>query len=150
MKALALDIGEKRTGIASGDTDTRIALPVCVLNTHDILSGSADFKRLVQEVEPEFLVVGLPVSLDAQENRQAQQVRKIAENIAKTLDLPLIYQDERLSSAQARRYFREAGYTEKEMRGRIDMVAASLILQTYLDACISDPSGDARSERFPH
>jgi len=143
MRVLALDIGEKRIGIAHGDTVTKIAMPISTIDTREALSGSKHFRDLIQEYEPELLVAGLPISLDGQENSQAQRVREIAEFIAKMVELPLFYQDERLSSVEAKRYLRERGCTQREMRGRIDMVAASLILQTYLDSSQIEHPGDA-------
>ena len=131
MKVLALDIGEKRIGIACGDTVEAVALPLSTLQTADVLSGAAKFRAIIEEYEPGLLVIGLPVSLDGTEQQQAKKVRQVAEQIAKTLDLPLIYQDERLSSSEARRLLRESGCTEREMRGKIDMLAAAIFLQAY-------------------
>jgi putative Holliday junction resolvase len=134
LRVLALDIGEKRVGIAAGDTDAKIAIPISVLNASDVLDHGKAFKNLVEDNEPELLLVGLPLSLSGEENQQTQQVRHCAQSIATKLDLPLAFQDERLSSIEAKRYLREAGCTEKEMRGKIDKIAASLILQAYFDA----------------
>jgi len=145
VKVLAFDIGEKRIGVASGDTSARIAFPVGVFETADLLSNSTVLQRLTEDHEPELLVVGLPISLNAQENQQVKRVKEVAESIAEQLGLPLVYQDERLTSVEAKRYFREAGYTEKEMRGKIDMIAASLILQAHLDTYQNDHPGDAQS-----
>jgi len=138
MKILALDIGEKRTGVAWGDTVSKIAIPISTLNTADILARPEKLRAVAAEHEAEVLLVGLPVSLDGQENSQAIQVRKQAEMIAQKLALPLVFQDERLSSAEAKRYLREAGCTERQMRGKIDMIAASLVLRTYLDSVLID------------
>jgi putative Holliday junction resolvase len=134
VKLLALDIGEKRIGVAAGDTDAGIALPVTTVSAREVFSGAASFKRLLADYEPELLVVGLPLSLDGSEQAQALRVRKAAERIAAACDLPVVYQDERLSSVEARRTLREAGCTQREMRGKIDMIAASLVLEAYLDA----------------
>jgi len=145
MKVLALDIGEKRIGVACGDTAARVALPVCVLDAGEVLSNSKRFRNLMEEHEPELLVVGLPISLDGTLNHQAERVKQLAERIGAFWDLPLAYQDERLSSVEAKRYLRDAGCTERDMRGKIDMLAASLILQAYLDANVSDSLENACS-----
>lgn len=145
MKVLALDIGEKRVGVAWGDTDTRIALPICVIEASDALSNSARFQSIIEDHRPELLVVGLPISLDGQENYQAEQVKQVAERIAETLCVPLVYQDERLTSTEAKRYLRKAGCTEREMRGKIDMLAASIILQAYLDSYQNERLGAIRN-----
>ena len=138
MKILALDIGEKRTGVACGDTVSKIAIPTSTLNTADILKNPERLRAVAEEHEAELLLVGLPVSLDGQENSQAKRIRELAEAVAQILALPLVFQDERLSSAEAKRYLREAGYTERQMRGKIDMIAASLVLRTYLDSVLID------------
>jgi putative Holliday junction resolvase len=131
-------MGEKRVGIATGDTDSKIAFPVSTISTEEVLANSPMFRRLIEDYEPELLVVGLPLSLDGSENQQARRVRVLAEGIAERTGIPLVYQDERLSSSEARRSLREAGCTEREMRGKIDTVAASFILRAYLEAVSSE------------
>ena len=65
---------------------------------------------------------------------QAERVEAQAQKIADALDLPLYFEDERLSSAEAKRILREQGLSEKQMRGKVDMIAASLFLQSWLDS----------------
>ena len=134
MRILALDIGEKRIGIASADSSTKIATPICVLPTAEVLAVAHSFQKIIQDHQPELLLVGLPLSMDGQEHDQAQRVRTQAQRVADATGLPLRFYDERLTSAQAKRYLRENGFTERQMRGKIDMVAASLLLQAYIDA----------------
>jgi putative Holliday junction resolvase len=69
-----------------------------------------------------------------EEGPQAERVRAVAERIAAATGLPLEFEDERLSSVEAKRILREQGLSEKSMRGKVDMVAASLFLQAWLDA----------------
>jgi len=144
MKILALDIGEKRTGVACGDTESRIAIPISTFNTVEIRKNPEKLKAIAEEHETELLLVGLPISLDGQENYQAKLVRQHAETVAQKLSLPLIFWDERLSSAEAKRYLREVGYTEREMRGKIDMLAASLVLRAFLESRTVDDLENAR------
>ena len=75
-----------------------------------------------------------PLSLNGEKGPQAQRIEEQAVRIAKTLDLPLEFCDERLSSAEAKRALREGGHSEKSMRGKVDMIAASIFLQSWLDA----------------
>ena len=79
------------------------------------------------------LVCGCPKTLSGAEGPQSRRVMEQARTIAQACGLPLEFVDERLSSAEARRILRQEGYSEKSMRGRVDMVAASLFLQTWLD-----------------
>ncbi|MDR3053059.1 MAG: Holliday junction resolvase RuvX [Coriobacteriales bacterium] len=133
MRILALDIGEKRTGVAISDASGRVASPVDVLDTVDVLAQAPRFRRVIEDYEPGLLLCGVPLSLDGEANMQALRTQALAQQIAQQLGLPLAFQDERLSSQEARRILRESGHSERSMRGKVDMIAASLFLQTYLD-----------------
>lgn len=130
---MALDIGEKRVGVAVCDPGERVASPVCVLPAAEVESAAAPFRRLLDDWQPELLLCGLPVTLAGEEGPQAQRVRAVAQAVAEAADLPLEFADERLSSVQAKRSLREKGYDQKAMKGKVDMIAASLFLQAWLD-----------------
>lgn len=134
QRIMALDIGEVRVGIAISDPTAKVASPLKVLPTVEVTSMAQSFRSLLEDYEPSVLLVGLPLSLDGSENAQAEQVRRVAASIQTTTELPLRFVDERFSSSEAKRILREQGYTERTMRGRIDMIAASLFLQAWLDA----------------
>ena len=130
---MALDIGRKRTGIAVSDDGGCVACPVKVLPSQEVASCARTFRTVLEDYEPELLVVGIPVSLDGWENDHAEWVRNQAAGISSKTGIPVDFQDERLSSAEAKRIMREQGLSEKDMRGKLDMIAASIFLQTYLD-----------------
>ncbi|WP_455136750.1 Holliday junction resolvase RuvX [Thermophilibacter sp.] len=134
MRALALDIGEVRVGVAVSDPAGRVASPVCVLPAAEVLSHARSFRRVLEDWEPELLVCGLPRTMAGEEGSQAARIKEQAQRIAASCGLPLEFADERLSSAEAKRILREQGLSERSMRGRVDMVAASLFLQSWLDA----------------
>lgn len=134
MRALALDIGEVRIGIAASDASGTIAVPVKVLPAAEVLGGARSFRYVLEDYEPDVLVCGRPKTLSGEDGPQAERVMAQAWQIAEACGLPLEFEDERLSSQEAKRILREEGYNEKSMRGRVDMVAASLFLQTWLDA----------------
>ncbi len=134
MRALALDIGEVRVGIAASDASGTLAFPVKVLPTQEVLGHAKTFCRVLEDYEPEVLVCGRPLTLAGEDGMQAARLTAQAECIAKSCGLPLEFADERLSSKEAKRILREEGRSEKEMRGMVDMVAASVFLQTWLDA----------------
>ncbi|HJB54899.1 Holliday junction resolvase RuvX [Olsenella sp. An188] len=134
MRVLALDIGEVRVGVAVSDPEGRVASPVCVLPAAEVLAHARSFRRVLEDWEPEVLLAGLPMTLAGEEGPQAQRIKDAAHRIAASCGLPLEFADERLSSAEAKRILREQGLTERGMRGRVDMVAASLFLQSWLDA----------------
>lgn len=134
MRVLALDIGEVRVGIAVSDPAGRVASPVTVLPAQEVLAHAVTFRRVLEDWEPELLVCGLPRTLAGEEGPQAGRVRAQAEKIARSCGLPLEFEDERLSSAEAKRILKEQGLSERAMRGKVDSVAAGLFLQSWLDA----------------
>ena len=130
---MALDLGEKRTGIAVSDSEEKVALPLVVLATHEVLNNTPAFKRLLSDYEVCRFVIGLPLSLDGTEHMQAKRIRAGAKQLEALYKLPVEFADERYSSAEAKLVLRQMGYSEKEMRGKTDKIAACIILQTWLD-----------------
>ncbi|MCI8468162.1 MAG: Holliday junction resolvase RuvX [Eggerthellaceae bacterium] len=133
MRIMALDIGEVRVGVAVSDPGERVASPVCVLQARDVADHAKPFRRVLEDWEPELLVCGLPLTLAGEEGPQAQRIRKVTSQVSAATGLPVTFVDERLSSAEAKRSLREKGYDERAMRGKVDMIAASLFLQAWLD-----------------
>lgn len=130
---MALDIGEVRVGVAVSDPAERVASPVCVLPANEVLGNAKSFRLLLEDWEPELLLCGLPLTMAGEEGPQAVRVRDCAQRIAAACGLPCEFADERLSSREAKRSLREKGYDERAMRGKVDMIAASLFLQAWLD-----------------
>ena len=125
MRIMALDIGETRVGVAVCDPGERVASPVCVLPAAEVLSCAKPFRRLLEDWEP--------YTLAGQEGPQAARIRAAADAVTKACGIPHEFADERLSSQEAKRSLREKGLSEREMRGKVDMIAASLFLQSWLD-----------------
>jgi putative Holliday junction resolvase len=134
VRILALDIGEKRIGVAVSDPTATVATPVTVLDAPKALGDGRELVRLVEDYEAELIVVGMPLSMDGSEGPQAKRVRHAAARLAGFLRIPVEFADERLSSAQASKAMQATGASTRDQRGRVDMVAASLFLQSYLDA----------------
>ncbi len=130
---MALDIGAARIGFAISDPAEAVATPLCVLSTSDVVNRNRTFLRLLEDWEPEYLVFGMPYSLSGKAGPQARAVKETAKRIASACKLPYTFVDERLSSQEAKRSLREKGMGEREMRGKIDMIAACLFLQAWLD-----------------
>lgn len=95
---------------------------------------SRTFRMIVEDHEPDVLVCGLPQTMAGEEGPQAERIRTVAERVARSCGLPLEFIDERLSSTEAKRILREQGLSEKQMRGKVDMISASLFLQAWLDS----------------
>ena len=134
MRIVALDIGEKRVGVAVSDPDERVASPVCVLPAEEVRANAKSFQRVLEDWDPGLLLCGLPMTLAGEEGPQAQRIRAFAADVTKTTGIPHEFADERLSSSEAKRSLREKGLSEKGMRGKVDMIAASIFLQAWLDA----------------
>ncbi len=131
---MALDMGEKRIGIALSDETQLLARSYEVLPR---TSRQADFARLAEIAQQEsvgFLVVGLPLTLDGEEGPLAPWVRDYTAALAERLQLPYTFWDETFTTKQASRSMRDRGTRAREQRGRVDAVAAAFILQDYLDA----------------
>ena len=143
MQALALDIGDARVGVACGSTRTGIAMPGCVRPAHEVFSHAPSFRRVVEDHEPDVLVVGRPLTMQGEPGPQAQKLTEIGQQIAQRLGLEVEFVDERLTSSEAKRILREQGLNEKQMRGKVDSVAASLFLQVWLDVKKNDTMGIA-------
>ena len=133
MRVLALDIGEVRVGVAVSDPGGRVASPVCVLPANEALAGARSFRVLLEDWEPELLLCGLPYTMAGVEGPQAARIREAAARISRACGIPHEFTDERLSSREAKRSLREKGLDERAMRGKVDMIAAGIFLQAWLD-----------------
>ena len=137
-RALGLDLGDARIGVAVSDDDRRLAVAVGTIHT----GAPADLKAiagLVTEHAATAVVVGLPLSLSGKRGPAAAKAEAFAEALRSTLGIPVELQDERLSTVEAERALREAGVSGKRRRRQVDEVAATVILQAWLDArCRTD------------
>lgn len=134
MRRLGLDIGERRIGVAVSDPSGRVATPLKVLDAGRLARDPRPLLLLIRDYEAEEIVVGLPLTLAGTEGPQAASVKATVRRLLASFDGPVVYHDERLSSAQAERAMAETGASERTRRGSVDMVAAAVLLQSYLDA----------------
>ena len=134
MRARALDIGEVRVGIAASDVTGTVASPVKVLPANEVLSLARPFRLVIEDYEPDVLVCGRPKTMSGEDGPQAEKLMAQALDLGNRLGIPVEFADERLSSSEAKRILREQGVSERNMRGKVDMIAASLFLQAWLDS----------------
>jgi len=134
MRILALDVGDKRIGVAISDPSQIIARSLKVIQRGSRQGDFAAVARLIEEYEVERVVVGHPRSLDGTIGEQAEKVEHYAAGLAEVLTVPVLLWDERFSTVSAERLMREAGSRGKKKRERVDAVAAAVILQDYLDS----------------
>lgn len=135
-RLLGLDVGARRIGVAV--SEGTIAVPLTII---EHVARADDLARIAEIVSREGaagIVVGLPVSLDGEEHEQARLTRKFAEQLAKEVGVPVIYEDELLSTADAEAELRTGALRQRPQRRRgarpADDHAAAVILQRYLDA----------------
>lgn len=133
MRTLGLDVGERRIGIAVSDPDGRMAFP---LGTHERRGGddAAALVALARREDAGRIVVGLPISLDGSQGPQAEVAAQFAERLKQGDGPEVVLWDERLSSREADHHLRAAGKRGREAKAQRDAIAASIILQSYLDS----------------
>ena len=134
VKTAAIDLGDVRTGLAFSDGLGVIAgraLTLTAKSREELIS------KLLSEINAEgasLIVVGLPLNMDGTEGPRAEKARAFAELLKKETALPVVLWDERSTSVTANRILSDAGKKKKKQRALVDAVAASVILQSYLDA----------------
>ena len=126
---VGIDYGQKRIGVAVSDLGRMIATPLSIVSSLDELD------RVIGERKIGGFVVGLPVQMNGQEGPQAQLTRAWAKKLEKKYQLPIFFWDERLTSAAADRFLIGQMDASRNKQKRLrDQIAASLILQSFLDA----------------
>jgi putative Holliday junction resolvase len=135
---LGFDFGEKRVGVAVGETQTGLAHPIATVAEEATEARFAAIARLVAEWRPRGFVVGLPRHADGGEHAVARLAGKFARRLQARFGLPVAFVDETLTSAEAASQRRESG---SRATGGLDAHAAAVILQSYLDANHPDTKG---------
>jgi len=131
LPLLALDLGARRIGVAVCDRGGRVCRGIGVLSRTD-RHWPEKVARLAREYGCGGVVVGLPRHMDGTEGAQAADARAAVAELAKTLALPIHWQDERLSSFEAEARLRAAGLSGKKLKERLDAEAAAVILEDFL------------------
>ncbi|MDZ7959463.1 MAG: Holliday junction resolvase RuvX [Aulosira sp. DedQUE10] len=134
ISALGLDFGSKRIGVAGCDGTGLIATGITTIERTSFAQDVEQLRQLVNQRQVQVLVIGLPYSMDGSLGFQARQVQKFAKRLAKALQLPVEYIDERLTSYQAEQLLKEEKRSPSRHKALIDRKAAALILQQWLDA----------------
>ncbi len=134
MKYLGLDVGNKRIGVAFGDSDLRLATPVDVIMRGSLEQDAQVLANLVREYDAAQLIVGLPRNMDNSQGEQAEAVIEYAQTIAERILVPIVFWDERLTTVEATKRAHETGARGKKSRRGIDALAAAVLLQDYLDS----------------
>jgi putative Holliday junction resolvase len=134
-RLLGIDPGTRRIGVAVSDEDRTLATPIEVVPR---TGNGTDHRRRIAAIAGEWeavgLVVGLPRHLDGREGTSAVFARAEGEALGDTTGLPVAFYDERLTSVMAERSLTASGVPASKQRGKVDMLAAAVLLQAFLDA----------------
>jgi putative Holliday junction resolvase len=134
MRALGLDLGAKRIGVAVSDSDGRVATPVdTVVRGRDHAADHSRIRALVAEWEAAIVVVGLPLSLDGSIGPAARGVLAEIEELRAALTVPVVSHDERLTTVTADARLREQGVRGAKRTAVVDQAAAAVLLQAWLE-----------------
>ncbi|MCX5674063.1 MAG: Holliday junction resolvase RuvX [Planctomycetota bacterium] len=134
MRILGLDLGERRVGVAISDPEGILAQPLVQLEPRGRRDLVAAVARLVAEHGAGRVVVGMPFLPDGARGEQARRAVAVAAALRQEMAIPIVEWDERFSTEDAQEKLREAGVRPRRRQGRLDMAAATVILQSYLDA----------------
>lgn len=137
-RVVAVDYGRRRIGVAASDpTRTLVSPRATVENEDPPAEPPPRLVRLLRELEPVEVVVGIPLEMNGTTGEMAEEVREFAENLRDELEVPVVEWDERLTTEQARDFLREGGTSPTRRgrdRGRLDRAAAAVLLRRYLGA----------------
>lgn len=134
MIILAVDYGDKRTGIAVCDKLQILASPVCVLTEWNAETLAEKIIDIAKEKKAEQIVVGLPKNMDGSKGFRAEACEALGALIKNKCEIPVVFWDERLTTVSAHRILSENNVRGKKRKSVVDSVAAEIILQNYIDS----------------
>ncbi len=134
MRILSVDLGQSRTGIAISDLGGILASPVCTIEEKNIEILIEKIQQICTEKKVSKIVVGLPRNMDGSEGDSAKKARSFAETLQKNTGLSVVMLDERGTTITAHNYLNVTDTRGKKRKKIVDSVAATIILQNYLDA----------------
>lgn len=133
-RILGIDHGLKRIGAALASDDCSIAVPLEVYETRTTELDADHYRRIVAEYRVDRIVIGLPLRADGSEGSAARRTRKFGRWLSKATARPVLFQDERYTSAEAESLLLDQGVRANRRKAKLDLLAAQIILQSYLDS----------------
>jgi putative Holliday junction resolvase len=133
LPLLALDIGKKRIGVAVSDRLGLSSRGIACLHRNDA-GWPGQALKLIEEYGCKGIVIGLAKNMDGTEGSQAADCRRGAKELGKVTELPIVFQDERLSTWTARERLFAQGFSEKKVKAKLDQTAAAVILEDFIAA----------------
>ena len=132
-KVMALDLGEKRIGVAISDEMRMIGTPYGMVKRTSRRADFAEYQRLIDAEQITLLVVGLPITLGGEESQKTAWVRDYVNEMRQHISIPIQFWDESLTTVEAQASLRARNVRGKKATQRVDALAAAFILQNYLD-----------------
>jgi putative holliday junction resolvase len=129
MRSLGIDFGERRIGLAISDPEGRLAVPLTTLERRNDRSAVREIEEIARREGVGRLVLGEPVGLDGQRGEAAERVRRFGDRLAGMTGLPVRLINESLTTVEAQERLRAAGVDPRREPGRIDAIAAQILLQ---------------------
>jgi putative Holliday junction resolvase len=137
MRRLGIDLGTVRTGIAVAHAEVPVATPLCTITHKSLPEIITKVAELIAREEIAEVIVGMPLELSGREGDSARRVRVFAKALNQQTRVPVRLWDERLSTAAADRSLRTQNVRASDRRRMVDQVAATLLLQSYLDQLVA-------------
>jgi putative holliday junction resolvase len=131
-RILAIDIGDKRCGLAISDELQITVRPLKTIHRTNWKKLLSDVIATIEEFDAKSMVIGLPINMDGIEGLAAQNVRRLAENFSKSVSIPVYLQDERLSTKEAISVLKDKGIQNYKINDFVDSEAAAIILRDFL------------------
>jgi len=135
-RILGLDVGDKRIGVAVTDPLQITAQGVTTVKRKTRDDDLESFRQLIEKYEIKKVVAGLPLNMDGSESAQTRKTVNFCQFIKKRLDIEIIYIDERLTSSWSEKILIEGNVSRENRKEYIDMLAAQMILQSYMDRAV--------------
>lgn len=133
MKIMSIDYGDVRTGIAFCDKNESLAYPYSVIKENYQPKLIVKIVNIISLENPEKIVIGLPKNMDGTYGYRCEKCKSLGDELSKVIDLPIEYQDERLTTVMAHNALSANNIKGKKRKENIDAVSAVMILQSYLD-----------------
>ena len=130
---LGLDFGDKTIGIAVSDKSKTIATPIITIKRKGVLKDIEKLLSILEEYDVGGIILGLPLSLDGNEDERTKKVRQFAQELKGCKDIKIAFYDERYSSDVIYKELRKNSISNTKIKKKIDQMAASYILQGFLD-----------------
>jgi putative Holliday junction resolvase len=133
MIRLAIDYGRKRAGIAITDNTSKIIIPYKVIKYDNIKGFFEQIAKIFEEVNPEEVILGLPLNMNGTESEMSREVKGLAQGLKRIRDINIVFYDERLTTFEAQQLLTEQGVSARRQKEIIDMYSAYCILKSYLN-----------------